>query len=91
VKIVGGMIHSKCGGLGVVKKGDKEEVCAECMGSGLIEVEVDFDEEGNVSPIYIHWGSICNWEWEGRDTKGFDEDEREISKVTSWAYRIHNW
>jgi hypothetical protein len=54
LKIFGGMIHTKCGGLGIVKKDGKEEVCAECMGSGLVEVEVDFDEEGNVSPIYIH-------------------------------------
>jgi DnaJ-class molecular chaperone len=48
--IQGMTLHYKCGGLGIVedKNGDYE-VCKECMGTGMIEVESDV----NVPEIYI--------------------------------------
>jgi hypothetical protein len=40
LKVIGGFLHSKCGGLGIIEDGEgKAKVCVECMGSGLIEVE----------------------------------------------------
>lgn len=48
------MLHSKCGGLGIIEDKDgKAEVCEECMGSGLVEGVVDIDEEGTISTLYI--------------------------------------
>lgn len=42
MNVEGVMIHSECGGLGIIElENGKADVCNECMGTGMIQGEVD--------------------------------------------------
>ena len=45
MNIEGAMIHGKCEGTGFVNIDDIDniDVCVECMGSGVINVEIDIE------------------------------------------------
>lgn len=36
MRIEGVTLHSKCGGLGIIEKDGKGEICIECMGTGMV-------------------------------------------------------
>jgi hypothetical protein len=44
VRIDGVQLHLECGGLGVIEKDGKGEICVECMGSGYIEGNVEVED-----------------------------------------------
>lgn len=43
----GSMIHTKCGGTGFTEVNGEIDVCVECMGSGMIAINVEMGDHPN--------------------------------------------
>jgi hypothetical protein len=46
VKLEGATVHTKCGGTGIIEVNDDGtvEVCVECMGNGMVGIEIEMGD-----------------------------------------------